>query len=100
MISAAIKNKPKVDWHPADIKAALAKSGYTFALIARENGYKGSRSTSNVLRLQWPRMEAIVGKILDLHPMEIWPSRYDVYGNPLRSRGLVTLPKGKKSCNG
>lgn len=88
------------DWHPADIKAALEKAGYSFARIARENGYKGSRSTSNVLRLQWPRMEALVGELLDLHPMEIWPSRYDTHGNPLRSRVLVTVPKRKRARNG
>ncbi len=93
------KNQSSNDWHAADIKAALEKKGYSFARIARENGYKGSRSTSNVLRIQWPQVEAIVGEILNCHPMEIWPSRYDSKGTPLRSRFTDTLSKGKKRRN-
>ena len=87
------------DWHPADIKAALEKNGYSFSKIAAENGYK-SRAISKVLRSPWSSIETIVGKILNLHPMEIWPSRYDSHGQPYRSRVKATVPKRNKGRNG
>jgi Ner family transcriptional regulator len=98
MTSSTLKKQAQADWHPADIKAALAKKDYSFSRIARE--YDFSRSTSNVLRMPWPKIEAIVGKILGIHPAEIWPSRYDNQGKPLRSRGPVNVPKGKYRRNG
>jgi len=73
------------DWHPADIKAALAKKGYTFARIAREYGY-GERSPNTVLWKSWSPMEKIVAEIIGTHPKFIWPSRYDSKGNSLRTR--------------
>lgn len=79
--------RPKEDMHPADIKALLAKKGYTFKRIADENDYK-ENSPANVLRIAWAPMEKIVGKILGVHPSFIWPSRYDLNGNPLRSRRI------------
>lgn len=76
----------KKDWHPADIKAELEKAGWTFARIARENGYRNRSSPANVLRIPWAPMEKIVGDILGHHPMEIWPNRYDENGEPFRRR--------------
>ncbi|MBN2427121.1 MAG: helix-turn-helix domain-containing protein [Deltaproteobacteria bacterium] len=87
------------DWHPADIKAALAKKNYTFSRIAREYGYR-INSPSEVLRVPWSPMEAIVGDILGVHPSRIWPSRYDSSGHPLRSRGFLTVPKRLSQNNG
>lgn len=73
------------DWHPADIKAAMAKKGYSFARIAREKGY--ARNAPNmVLRKPWPIMERIVAKIIGEKPAVIWRSRYDNKGRPLRKR--------------
>jgi Ner family transcriptional regulator len=95
------KQQATADWHPADIKAALAKADYTFARIARENGFKGSAQA--VLARPWSTVEAIVGKILDVHPSKIWPSRYDAQGNRLkglRRRGIVTVPKHGHRRNG
>ena len=74
------------DWHPADIKAALEKAGWSFARIARERGY-ARRSPANVLRIPWAPMEAIVGDIIGVAPQQIWPTRYDAQGLPLRRRG-------------
>lgn len=95
------KLPPQVDWHPAHIKAALAIAGYSFARIARENGFKGSAQA--VLARPWSTVEAIVGKILDVPPSKIWPSRYDAQGNRLkglRRRGIVTVPKRGHRRNG
>ncbi len=79
------KRRASGDWHPADIKAALEKRGYTFSRIAREHGY-ALKSPSDVLRYTWSQMERIVADIIGVHPKEIWPSRYDSQGNPKRSR--------------
>lgn len=77
--------RPKKDMHPADIKAALEKSGYTFTRVAKEHGYQRN-SPSNVLRIPWGPVEKIVGEIIGLHPAAIWPSRYNLDGTPIRSR--------------
>lgn len=71
----AKKQTTPTDWHPADIKAALAKKGYTFARIAREHGYC-SNSPNSVLWVGWKPMERIVADIVGVQPEEIWPSRY------------------------
>lgn len=80
--------KPKArDWHPADIKAALAKRGYTFARIARENGYTNPTTPNNVLRRPFRPIEEIVAGLLGKHPKDIWPSRYDENGRSKHIRG-------------
>jgi Ner family transcriptional regulator len=71
------------DWHPADIKAALAKKSYSFARIARENGYV-ENSPNMVLHKAWPQIEEIISGILGIKAAAIWPSRYDRHGKPLR----------------
>lgn len=92
------KTKKPTDWHPADIKARLAKKkgpdglGYTFARIARENGYV-SNAPNTVLRRPWPKMELIVGGIIGVKPQTIWPSRYDKAGNPIRTKQIVTAKR-------
>lgn len=71
------------DWHPEDIKAAVRKRGTTLAAIAKAAGIKG-----NALRhaLTVPRADAerAIAKFLDVHPMTIWPSRYDSDGSRKR----------------
>jgi len=74
-MNCARKQSP-TDWHPADIKAALAKKGYTFARIARERGYC-SNSPNTVLWRGWKPMERIVAEIIGVAPEQIWPSRYE-----------------------
>jgi len=93
--STALKNSCS-DWHPADIKAALAKKGFTLSRVARENGY-AETSPSNVFRKPWPAMEKIIADIIGFPPFAIWPSRYDVNGN---SNSAVRLTRHKRSCNG
>ncbi|EOA1825146.1 helix-turn-helix domain-containing protein [Lonsdalea quercina] len=63
------------DWHPADIIAALRKKGTTLAALSRSVGLSSS-TLANVLSRPWPKGEWIVATALDVHPAEIWPSRY------------------------
>ena len=73
MNASTRKTQPREDWHPADIKAALAKKGYTFARVARENGY-GSKSPNMVLHKHWSQIEAIVARIIGVPAAVIWPT--------------------------
>lgn len=90
-MNCAKKHTPQTDWHPADVKAALAKRGYTFARIAREHGYH-PRSPNTVLWRGWRPMERIVADIIGVEPETIWPSRYGA-----APRRFITRKKSTKT---
>lgn len=74
------------DWHPADIKAALEKLGYSLAKLSRLNGY--SRSAAAIaLHLPWPKMERLIASTIAVPVQQIWPSRYHPDGAPKSGRG-------------
>jgi Ner family transcriptional regulator len=83
--NTAHKISVPADWHPADIKAALTKKGYSFAQIARAFGYSDG-SPNAVLHRPWSQMERIISKIIGVPAAVVWPSRYDRKGRPLKSR--------------
>ncbi|MEQ4763057.1 helix-turn-helix domain-containing protein [Klebsiella aerogenes] len=63
------------DWHPADIIATLHKKGTTLAALSRSAGLSSS-TLANALTRPWPKGEWIIATELNVHPAEIWPSRY------------------------
>ena len=65
--------RPQVDWHPADVVAALRKQGVSLRQLAIQNGYS---HIQRVLTSPWLAAEQIVAKALGVPPAEIWPSRY------------------------
>ena len=71
------------DWHPADIRAALTKRGHSLASLSRANGYSPT-AAGRCLRTSWPAMEEIIAEALERQPQEIWPSRYDARGLPIK----------------
>ncbi|HAJ21568.1 MAG TPA: hypothetical protein DCL95_16160 [Rhodospirillaceae bacterium] len=71
------------DMHPADLKALLEKRGLSLAQISRDAGYSQT-AAGRALRTPWPAVEQILAAAVDLKPMEIWPSRYDVNGIPMK----------------
>ena len=73
----------RAGWHWADIKAALEKSGYSFARISREKGYLRSTTCWRLKTTTWPDLEKTVADIIGVQPMEIWPSRYKADGSPV-----------------
>jgi len=96
MNTSTRKSDPRKDWHPADIKASLAKKGYTFARVAREYGCVARNSANSVLHKPWSQIERIVAGIIGVKPSEIWPSRYDRRGRPLKERtARVTSKVGR-----
>ena len=71
------------DWHWMDVRTALAKKGYTLARIGREKRYKNCTTVSGVRTRRWPDLQQFIADKIGVHPMEIWPSRYDSAGKPL-----------------
>ena len=72
----------RVDWHPADVLAALKKRGLSLAGLSVANGYHPT-AAGKALKQQWPAMERLLAEALGLVPQEIWPSRYDAEGRPI-----------------
>ena len=66
-----------------DVKAAIRKSGITMNELSRQHGYCDA-AVRRVLQRPWPAIEAIVARHLGKQPWDIWPSRYDAAGVPLR----------------
>ncbi|MBC3251523.1 helix-turn-helix domain-containing protein [Serratia fonticola] len=74
------------DWHPADVIAALKKRGTTLAAVSRGAGLSSS-TLANALLRPWPKGEWLIADALNVHPAEIWPSRYfDPLTHHLRDR--------------
>jgi Ner family transcriptional regulator len=65
----------KVDWHPADVLAALKKRGKTLSGLSRDHGYHAT-AAGKALKQSWPALEALIASELGLAPEAIWPSRY------------------------
>lgn len=73
------------DWHPSEIVAALRKIGTSMAELSRGSGLKHS-TLSNALNRGWPKGEWIIAQRLNLHPSQIWPSRYFDHVGNLKAR--------------
>ncbi|WP_416243435.1 helix-turn-helix domain-containing protein [Azospira sp. APE16] len=82
------------DWHPADIKAALHKAGKTLKSIAADYGLTSSSTLSAALVRSYPVNEKRIAKALGMHPMEIWPSRYNEDGTR-KPQGFQVLQQKK-----
>lgn len=74
-------NSPKKtspnDWHPADIVAALHKSGWSLRRLSVHLGMAPT-SLANVLQKPYPKGERHIADAIGVTPWEIWPSRYAV----------------------
>ncbi|WP_417656554.1 helix-turn-helix domain-containing protein [Pseudidiomarina aestuarii] len=79
--------------HPADIKCALEKAGWTLRQLGIHHNLSPS-ALPRTLAVRWPRVQQIIADTLGLNPWDIWPSRYDNNGNPiLLRRGRKRLEK-------
>jgi len=71
---------PAPDWHPADIKSALNKAGYTLSSLAEELGLKSGSMLSKALTLSQPKAERDIAEAIGVKPQVIWPGRYEADG--------------------
>lgn len=83
------------DWHPADIKAALEKRGWSLRRLAAHHGYSPSM-VIHALHKPYPNAERLIAAALDLTPEAIWPSRYDER-RPLRGVGGAPTHKSRSA---
>jgi len=81
---ASPRKPDSIDWHPADVLAALKKRGQSLAGLSVANGYHPT-AAGKALKQPWPALEQLLATALGMSASEIWPSRYDSEGNP-RSR--------------
>lgn len=90
-MSTNAAKKPVIqDWHPADIKAALNKAGMTLAGIARAYELNSSSALSHTFTRSYPLNEKRIADALGIHPMVIWPSRYNKDGT-VKPRGFRAI---------
>lgn len=75
------------DWEPVDIKYALHKKGITLAGIAEAYGMTSSSSLSSTFTRSYPLNEKRIADAIGVHPMVIWPSRYNADGT-VKPRGF------------
>ncbi len=90
MITNNAKKPVNEDWHPADIKAALYKAGHTLAGIARAYQLNSSSALSHTFLRSYPLNEKRIADALGIHPMVIWPSRYNPDGT-VKPRGFRAI---------
>jgi Ner family transcriptional regulator len=72
-------------WHPADVKAAIQKRGFSLTALALLNGYSEAYLRMTLQR-PMPRGEAIIARVLGVPAKLIWPDRYDANGRPRSTR--------------
>ena len=87
------------DWYPADIRAALAKAGWSLRGLSLHHGYNGL-AAAVALQKPWPQLEHIIAEKIGVPASTIWPSRYDANGNPLKRKGRRRLLQDNKNPSG
>ena len=80
--------KSAISWHPADIRAAVAKRGSSLSRIAQEAGLHANTGQLVLREPCYPAEQAIAA-FLGVPAQEIWPNRYD-------SEGLTKQPRIRK----
>ena len=69
------ERKPATDWHTADIKAAIEKTGWSLRQLSLKHGL-APNTMKAALERPYPKAERIIAEVLGLKPEDIWPERY------------------------
>lgn len=73
------------DWHPADVKAALEKAGWSLRRLSAHHGYSSSSMAHALKPAETSsRVELRIAEALGIAPHEIWPSRYNADGTRIQ----------------
>ncbi len=75
---ANIEDKP---WY--HIKAELAEKNTSLASLARQL-HKSKAALSIIKTYPVPAIQSAIADVLGEKPQDIWPSRYDMSGKPIR----------------
>ncbi len=79
----------KSDWHPADIRAAVAKAGYSLSALSLVAGLPEWSCRSALRAAGNLRGEQVIAELLGTTPETIWPSRFS---KPRKYRRLQVRP--------
>lgn len=82
------------DWHPADVKAALEKAGWSLRRLSVHHGFK-PESLAKALRHPWPRAESLIAAAIHESPERVWPSRYAEDGESHRRLARQEQPTSR-----
>lgn len=101
MQAKAPKKASREDWHPADILAALHKRGVTLKALAASYGLANSSPLSAAMIRSYPKGEQRIANALEMHPKDIWPSRYNEDGTrkPQGLRALKSSAGNRSTCS-
>lgn len=86
--------------HPADIKAAIYKKGFTLKELSISRGFK-PQDVSNCFETGRPSVEVAISEFLDISLYVLWPDRYRPDGlrkNPRDSRKSSAHSSGKSTA--
>ncbi len=101
MANNPAKKASHEDWHPADIKAALHKKEVTLAGLAKAHGLTSSSTLSAALTRSYPANEQRIAEAIGVHPMVIWPTRYNEDGTrKLQGFRQLQFNARQPGCNG
>lgn len=73
----------KHDMSPEEVKSLIIDSGITLTELGIQNGFSGA-AVSIALRKRSPYVQDAIARRLNMRPQDIWPSRYDENGSPIR----------------
>ncbi|NKB37901.1 MAG: transcriptional regulator [Gammaproteobacteria bacterium] len=80
MVNIDIAKKPATkDWSNPYIIYRLNSVGWSLRKLSSHHGYADD-SLKQCLCRRWLKAERIIANVLDVHPKEIWPSRYNSDG--------------------
>src|SRR5690606_19820311 len=82
------KKTPLKDWHPADIKAALEKAGWSLRRLSLHHGYKPT-TLKEALHRRYPKAERLIADAIGVDPDTIWPSSIRSIARPVAVRHMV-----------
>lgn len=69
------KKSAPVDWHRADVVAALHKKGWSLRELSRQSGLSAG-TLKSALDRPYRKAEGIIATALNMDPQDIWPERY------------------------
>lgn len=79
------KKTATIDWHRADILAALRKNGWSLRSLAAE-GNVSYNTLKSALDKPYPKMERLIANAIGVPPEVIWAER----ANKRNSRPILT----------
>jgi Ner family transcriptional regulator len=93
------------DATPERVKEMILATGITLTALSVKHGFCDA-AVSIALRKRSPYVQKVIAEHLGVRPQELWPSRYDENGSPVRldprgrsgnrhTNGYSGQPKGK-----